>query len=96
MLTFEQQLGEGATAVVKRAIETASGRPVAVKIASKTGHWTESTAVRFRFEVKLIASLDHRYIVNCRAIHEVRHRFKIFSLAHSFRLNRLYTLSWSL
>lgn len=44
---FKETLGEGAFAVVKRAINRVTKEAVAVKIANKTGHWTEVPSTRF-------------------------------------------------
>lgn len=63
-------LGEGAFAVVRKGTRKKDNMEVAIKIANKMGHWTESTAARFKLEIEIIFGLDYKHVVSVYDISE--------------------------
>lgn len=84
------ELHRGTQGVVYQAIQSASGRQVAIKFLREGVHASRATRKRFEREIELVASLHHPNIIRVfeSGVSSTGHHFFVMDYVHGLPFNR--------
>jgi serine/threonine protein kinase len=86
-------LGEGSIGAVYRAVQTESGKEVAIKLLQQTGSESKTDRERFQREFKILAQLCHDHIVSfySAAVSPEGYQYAVFEFINGADLHQVIT-----